>query len=519
MTELESLNLKAARDYLQTALFIDDNIFANDSGVPLTEQLTIPTRQSTYDSSDERSPPSKLEEQLVEEDDGPVYSPKNIVTSFSKEGIICALYEPQPGFETGVSSEVYKMCERPDILILDWDFSNDRGVKALGLISELCRKGRDEFPHHTRLIAIYTSDSSLIGVSNSIADRLLDRGLEAVPIDTQLRLKSGAVRLVIYGKPISRIGEDADFTVEESQLAPRLVDEFVRMHTGITPSLALSGLSSIRRNSKRILDRMNGNLDGPFLLHRKMVAAREEAFHQIPELLAEELRAVIEDNALSDEQVHRLANEFEGNPKIEEADKELLLSGKSAKNLAKDLKNDDGVIPTAHRELASLYSSKTFYSEKNRFLSFGTVVRFRETVCRWSYGVCLVPVCDSVHLDSTRKASFPFWALHENNYSRGFKKFGFVLTLDNEDQISLGAGGKAGDMLWTESFTVDPDTKTVSAKKDDQTYALDASERKYFEWIGQLKPLHAHRIARDITDGLGRVGVSEVDWIRLLLSS
>ena len=73
-------------------------------------------------------------------------------------------------------------------------------------------------------------------------------------------------------------------------------------------------------------------------------------------------------------------------------------------------------------------------------------------------------------------------------------------------------------MLWIASFTVDPASKTVIAKKENGSFKFQSSDRR-IEWIGQLKPLHAHRIAHDITEGLSRVGVCEAEWLRVLCGS
>jgi hypothetical protein len=85
----------------------------------------------------------------------------------------------------------------------------------------------------------------------------------------------------------------------------------------------------------------------------------------------------------------------------------------------------------------------------------------------------------------------------------------------DKGHISLSASGKAGDKLWTDSFIIDEKTKTVTALRIDKAYKY-AGTKRTIEWVGQLKPLHAHRIAHEITDALSRVGVSEAEWLRLI---
>ena len=74
------------------------------------------------------------------------------------------------------------------------------------------------------------------------------------------------------------------------------------MHRGLLSGLALKGLSSIRKNTKRLLDKFSGELDGAFILHRALVkkSEQQEALDKLPELLADELSAILEDSLFSD---------------------------------------------------------------------------------------------------------------------------------------------------------------------------------------------------------------------------
>jgi hypothetical protein len=519
MNALTKFSKDAARSYLQSAVFVDDHIFDHKTGMPAQPVEVTPQRKPILRrATGTKVSPSVEENDNVEQP----YHPKDMVSSFAREGITCALYEPKEGFPTGPDSEIFKLCERPDIIILDWDFSGDQGSKALDLISSLITQSANEFPHHARLISVYTADQSLVAVANKIADRLKANGLDADPDRAQCRLRSGATRLIVLGKPIGRFGgEDEKFTVEESGLANKLIDEFGEMNSGILPAYALHGLAAIRRNSKRILDRFHGDLDGAFLLHRELVSSDEEAFDQLPELLADEIRAVVEDERLSAGMAKKIAVAALASDHVSKKDKELIpmpQNGTKPKNVADKLK-DGGEIPMGHLRLAALFSSQTQYSSASRNLCFGTVVRYRAKYSKkgtpWQYAVCLVPTCDSLRLKPTQPAQFPFWTVERETYNGTSRRNGMVLVSDDGDNISLSAGGKAGEKLWTDSFAVDKKTKTANALRVKGAYKYGGSKRT-IEWVGQLKPLHAHRIAHEITDSLSRVGVSEAEWLRLL---
>jgi hypothetical protein len=524
MSALTRFAKLAARHYLQSAVFVDDHIFDQKMGMPTLPVETPPQRKPIFRRAASAKALAKV--QPVENENDKVeqpYHPKDLVSSFAKEGITCALYEPPEGFSTKPDSEIFKLCERPDIIILDWDFSGDQGSKALDLILALVKQSTKEFPHHTRLIAIYTVDYSLVGVANEIADRLRADNLEAKPENAQCRLCSGATRLIVLGKPIGRFGEeDVQFTVKESGLANKLINEFVEMNTGILPSYALHGLASIRRNSKRILDRFHGDLDGAFLLHRELVSTSEEAFDQLPELLADEIRAVVEDERLSAGMAKKIAAAALASTHVSKKDKELIpmfQKGTKPKTVADKLK-EAGEVPIEHLRLAALFSSSTQYSSASRKLGFGTVVRYRAKNSKkkntpWQYAVCLVPTCDSLRLKADQPAQFPFWTIETETYNGSSQRNGMVLVSGDSGCISLSACGKAGEKLWTDSFKVDGKTKTVIAFRVKGAFKYRSTKRT-IEWLGQLKPLHAHRIAHEITEGLSRIGVSEAEWLRLL---
>ena len=523
MRSLENFSKNATRDYLQSVVFVDDHIFDHKIGIAALPPAELPPRKPILagGSASGTSRSSQVETEV----DAPQqpYHPKDLVSSFAREGITCALYEPPEDFPTAPESEIFKLCERPDIIILDWDFSGDDGAKALDLIAGLVKQSAREFPHHTRLISIYTADQSLVAVANKIADRLKAEDLSVSPEGAQCRLTSGATRLLVLGKPIGRFGEeDEQFTVKESRLAKKLIEEFAGMNCGILPSYALHGLAAIRKNSKRILDRFHGELDGAFLLHRALVSASEEAFDQLPELLAEEIRAVVEDERLSASMAKSITAAALKSNHISDKDRELVLRshrGEKPKSIADGLKQG-GPVLTGHLRLAALFSSRTQYSSVARKLGFGTVVRYRAKNSKnratpWKYAVCLVPACDSLRLKPDQTAQFAFWTIDLETYNGSMPRSGMAFPTDGEAHIALSASGKAGDKLWTDSFTVDRRSRTVVAVRSKKRYRYQGCKRT-IEWLGQLKPLHAHRIAHGITDHLSRVGVTEAEWLRLL---
>lgn len=69
------------------------------------------------------------------------------------------------------------------------------------------------------------------------------------------------------------------------------------------------------------------------------------------------------------------------------------------------------------------------------------------------------------------------------------------------------------DQLWMDEFAAGAQ-RMVPATADGQKFVLKGQQRQC-EWVAQLKPGHAQRIAQDLGTSLARVGVIEAEWIRL----
>ncbi|MCH6256999.1 response regulator receiver domain [Puniceicoccaceae bacterium K14] len=533
MSELNKFVQKAAADYLQSVVFVDDEIYNGNSGKPFNGEISIEGIGAGLITQFEDDNETHLTEgnpktgNIISETtatDSPVnispdYHPRELMESFAHMGITCALYEPREGYETGPTSDLFRLCERADVVILDWDVHDDDGDSASDLLTELIEKSQNDIPHQVRLCVIYTLRPRLHAILDSLLSKLETRGCIVTVIEGKLKLISGSTRISIFGKPqaAGRSPAESAYEVKESDLAKQIVAEFSEMHNGLLPGYTLHGLASIRRNSKRILDRFHANLDGAFLFHRHLVEYSEEAFDQLPELLSDEIRAVVEDERISISKTKLLAADTLRKGHIEPSDKDLieqLNNNTKPKNAVKKLKSAENV-PTGHLNLAALFSSRTQYTSASRQLRFGTVVKHRIKRSRsFNYAICLVPDCDSLRLKGPQ-VEFPFWTLDDEKFKNGPNRNGVILEIEKEMHVILSASGKAGEKLWTESFDIDKNTKTVVAHKNNKTYKYSGCV-KTVEWIGQLKPLHAHRIARSITQGLSRVGVSEAEWVRLV---
>lgn len=557
MTSAHDFALAAARKYLQSIVFVDDEIYlpvpVRVDAVDLP-QIVMPmtifakpilpiTEVGTEADSDSAG---SAEENAS--NDGGRFHPKHLVESFARERMVCALYEPEENFPTDVDSELFKLCERADAVILDWEFHREPGTKVKELLTGLVSAAQTAVPHHVRLCAVYTSTPDLKRIASQLFEHFERCGL-SVKVDGEYSISAGSSRIVILGKPTTGRSQEQSTAAEvsEKDLAGRIIKEFASMHEGILPSMALQGLASVRTNTKKILDKFHKELDGAFLAHRGLILPGDDAFEQIPELLAEEALAVMSDNWIGHDDAKALAETAIDALKIQTAwvDKrgtlsspgqypiQLLKEGQTKVARKVDLTPANLDIlhaeldphnTSAKERLASLYSSRTQYGEE-RALQFGTIIRYK--VCTASeggcgthdciidtrYAICLMPLCDCVRLKPERWYQFPFWELRIDNCGASSK--GIVVELPGGSGfIELFSMGKPRDQLWLDEFLAGT-SKMVIARSESDMFTFKGRSARSYEWVAQLKPNHAQRIAHDIGNSFSRVGVLEAEWLRL----
>jgi hypothetical protein len=301
------------------------------------------------------------------------------------------------------------------------------------------------------------------------------------------------------------------------------------MHRGLLSGFALRGLSSIRKNTKRLLDKFNSDLDGAFLLHRALVKSDREALEELPELLAGELSAILEDDLLSGINYESVTNQVIEDLPLTRPDNE---GDFIEADIRRHLK--DGTVPikvktlerynvtvgsTGHsssEKLSLVFNNRTQYLPVPPRLKFGTVVKHRKNATDdpWEYSICLMPICDSRNRSQpVSSMTFPFWRLNLslNKYNHA----AFIIE-ETHSTIRLSVGGKIRDKLWLSNVKLDDGW----ARTTPEALRFEEIEQiNEIHWVAQLKPLHAQRIALHVGSEASRVGVTESEWLRLVLKN
>ena len=441
-------------------------------------------------------------------------------------------------------SELFILCEKSDAIVLDWDLFNEDGANILPLIKNLASKDHTNLLYHARLCIIYTNRPDLFRVVDEIITFLNKFEIPTTSPDAgaPTTLVVGATRIVVLGKPNSpgRTALSKTLEVEEASLANRVIDEFARIYQGILSVYALHGLASVRNNAKKILDKFSPDLDGPFFLHRSLtLPGNEEAFEQVPELIAEELLSIMLDTHIPKEAMQSMIDERVNQLKLEPVDF-LKANGDGIPNadiplffLKGDLrvvpKNREGLSKSdiaafhralgcdetfGHKKLAALFNLRTQYcSELPPRLDFGTILELQaeETGQGGRYVFCMMPSCDCLRLKGD--IAFPFWELRK---TRSPGALGLVVFVNGAYE-ELFVYGKPHKQLIIDSFHVEAGKGMVVAEGVTPPFFFSGKDEKY-RWVAQLKPAHAQRIAHRISQAFSRVGVIEAEWLRRLTS-
>jgi hypothetical protein len=552
MNPFEQFIEDSASSYLQSVVYIDDKIYIKKGNLDQISSDPIfsiqqPTFVSEGDVSSEETP-ARAHELVGSGDEGLAlkdsnkflfddysYHPEELMESFAEKGIICALYEPTKDANVDVGSTIYKLCQSADIVVLDWNLYNDDGAKVSRLIANLIKQSAEDQPHHVRLCTIYTDKPDLVSTAKVLLANLESFECQELTCDEdRLQLVSGATRISILGKPgVSRPPDIQEkFDVPERDLATRLLKDFSKMHRGLLSGLALKGLSSIRKNTKRLLDKFSCELDGAFILHRALVMRDHEALEELPELLANELLAILEDSLLDSIDYTSVTNEVIDSLKLAIPDggddrvtvcrqlKEGLVpfdKGRANKRLATLERYSCMVDSNGHsssEKLSLLFNNRTHYLQVQPRLKFGTVVKHRKNGAEddWQYSICLMPICDSQNRKQPDgKMSFPFWRLNDKLSSTNHAAF--VIEVDGSTK-RLSVGGKIREKLWLSNIKLNDGW----ARSIPGALSFDDINRiNEIHWVAQLKPLHAQRIALHLGSEASRVGVTESEWLRLVL--
>lgn len=554
--KLEEFSINAAESYLQTAVFVDDEIY--EKSTKKFEKSSSPTKKPRKLASKKAVKVVKLPRKLTPPQEAELnsLSSYDLLNSFAKKRIVCSLYEPQKGQKYTQKSEAYLLCLSADIVIVDWVIHDQRGEHTLELIENLIKQSVEDEPEQLRLILVYTGEINLFEISERVFERI-PSDFDPTVKEDGLVIETANARIVVLGKPgRERATRYKDFVVDGKDLANRAIAEFAKIADGLLQGIVLQGLAEIRKNSRRILTRFGSEIDSAFLAHRALSLPDEDASEHLLPVLSSEIEAVLED-CMNDDKKLTINNDellrnwchawtpaqhssgfAGGKEKAKEFSIPFVTKGpdcvsefpksrdykdfiqigkhKSVWNIGKvrNLKSISRFLlpkddDAESIQLAQLLSHRTQYTEV-RTLRFGAIVRLNSKD-EPDYLLCIQPTCDGVRL--SQETTFPFLRLSiETNENLNSS----LSVIDNGEIVRLRTRYKPSNIVSDVFTPMQRYRKIVSGLDGNGDYVFKAASGLEYYWLAELRFEHAQREVARLAAEMSRVGLTESEWQRLL---
>ncbi|HMR81643.1 MAG TPA: response regulator receiver domain [Niabella sp.] len=501
-----------------------------------------------------------------------------VTQSFAAKNKICAIYKPKTSADIELLAELAKKAditvldwqinlEEEPIPegMEEEDAENDdpRGPHTLKIIREILSDpltGEGSL----KLIIVYTGETGLQDIRNDIHKDLATQGI-AVTI-TDFEVLTDNVKIIIvaksdneideHGNPKSRFNLIPEFNARVKsyeQLPDFILDEFAKMTSGLLSNFVLESLTILRNNTFRLIKLYNKGLDLAFLTHYLLLPAPEDSKEQMVDIFSDSVQALLHYNqagkrisitdiknwlgtrefnkpiTVSGKAVH-INTEFikvwleKGFAKaIAEQWREELsedqekAAGKEKEKLSRSLSplTNENIVNDKDIEFSILTHHKSIFKPSAVFprLTLGAVVKGSQS----GYWVCIQQRCDSVRLTGVTR--FLFLPLKDVTGDLN-AKFNFATS----DGKRLKLSKKSFD-LRTIKFAALEGEDSIKATTKDNKFVFEPLYRdghadynnekdEVYEWVLDLKDLHAQRIAAEFAHELSRVGLDESEWLR-----
>ena len=528
MSKLLGRSIRIAEAYLQTAVIVDDQAQLGDAVVPPTT-LKTPDRRTV-------GAMTAAEGEVIAAEIVHNLNVKPLVDAFAEKGIVCGVIAPEPG--ASIVEMTTRAADRSDIVILDWQINRDEGRTALAIISQLMTKDRGE---RLRTIAIYTGEKTLTDIGQKIVDALKAIGKTPVEDEWKVILKVGHTRISVYAKSGTDLPAHLKArSVSEAELPRSTIADFASIANGLVPSIALTALAALRTNASRILDKYHAGLDAPYLAHRACLPHPDDASRHIAAAIAAEAGCVMEsavhsvDPASIDFAMDWVNDSFGASPEfVFQPDRKLdcdairglfsvgfdkqkkinSLSNRDSQDMTRVISRDKNADDCLDLELAWVMSFRTVYDgSPPPVMRLGTVVRRRVTEGAQPLFLCLRPRCDCVRLSGVHQ--FHFLPLIDPPMDKNIQ---LSVRVAPNTYRRFSVGIKPSEWLLAK-FAPAVTGGAVTASRDGAAgicyFATSDGPGTIYDWIGELKPEFAQRIANQFATLMSRVAVNNSEWLR-----
>lgn len=501
-----------------------------------------------------------------------------VMRAFSDHGFICGSFYPQEkkddsqsleDYITSVSNTAFNVAKNADALILDWhlrDGDGDRTDVAKNIIKRILDND-SEIGGRLRLIIVYTGESGLVYESKKLLD-FVKANIQSYEfaLDTDKTIITAKnLRIRFLKKPplVAPAIPDADPTANWGELPDWVLKEFTSLSSGLLRNFALHSIAKIRTDTHHMLSTFKPDMDGAFFGHKSMSSSSEDGDELALEILVSDLTTSVREvlyqaNALTAQECLRWLDQSEQRVDVEtkiivrpehiadydvvkKDDVHILVAGLKTKTTLvtdglKDQKFETpgSKLPKLCKPIfQSLFARPVDADSSNN--EFSELAVFSRSGSRWRHSVdrlpplttgtvinrvpaneqdrveilmSLQPRCDTVRLKEARQ--FPF----------------LPLASDSETDIVINVGGTVKKLgvgrfprhLEIHAFEPHNVQQMVLPEfnQDTKFFEYEDITGQKWQWLGELRELHAQKYVSQLVEKFNRVGVNGAEWIRTL---
>ena len=527
---------KTTNDFLQSIVFIDDQAYSNEPNEHAFNALEIST-------------------------------------AFAAKEKICAIYQPCSASDVKTLTDIAK---KADVVVVDWrmqfeDVTSQSGEEEeyveeedlRGKFSKQIVKQLLEDPlygsNSLKLVVVYTGESDLKAIANSIYESLRDfdgKGLRLDSNETELRI--GNFIIQVRGKDNRKTEETEEevgekfkhnpdlkkYIVNYEDMPEYILNEYTKLTSGLLSNFVISALTILRRNTSYLINLFNNDLDRALLFHRVMLPLEGDIEELLVDMFTGSVHALLHYNlateAVSDANFEAWIKSASFSRKEEIAGKELAIDQAFVLNCFQSgfieavksawgkepSKNENKKIESAYNNLNKNYP-KIFEDNRDstsneRFsilthhksnlkqpsmmprLSLGSIIKEKSGE---RYFLCIQARCDSVRIEEERR--FVFRELFEVEGTKQFQ-----LLIEHDEKFKRLRIAKEAYGLRTIKFPSDSSTQVVKARNEKGKFIFSSIYEEEYLWIADLKDTHAQRVANNFAAKISRVGLDESEWLR-----
>jgi hypothetical protein len=542
LSNFDGMSKQIAKDFLRSVVIVDDRpVFEEQEVVGKLEPPDVVVEAIENDTT-----AAEATGPLAEAGDPHTLPFNRFSDSFAAVGIFCTVLTPEKEhLDDFVTQSVGEsgLANRADVVILDWVLHGFKeGEKTLDIIGRLTQ-GDGEAKPRKRLLLVYTGESDLLGIAVKIRNKLRLPAVEGGTAEELTHITSGATTIAIYAKPHVKVAQNLRPLVVSAEAIPEIViSEFAHASLGLLSNLILRSMGVLRSETYQILKKFPTRLDAGFVTHKVLQNPEDASAHLLP-LVVSEIQSALEDNlvievlsepalaawldsklaggfafnleGVTEEEAKNGVHELLKRPVLDVAGDahsnfvQVFLKSKGkarrevADRLTEILSGETG--HRANQEFAILMSVRSRYGTPPPRLTLGTIVY---DVSRGIYLLCVQPRCDSVRL--TEERQFPFLPL--STVSTGYDHV--LIHGDGIVTLQLVDEPYRIEMIvfqpWTEN-----DREILAKGNGDRLFFKSGARETNFQWVAELRPEHAQRIANLLAGKISRVGLNESEWLRL----